>query len=150
MQSSLMVDTSPGDDMKITRGALAAAVHVARPCTASSSLGYTARTLRTVPFVADDNGMGSSVFADESGDESARERSGDGRRRSVFRRRDDDGATPADGEPMDPSAGDVGAADDRGDASDDEPHSRERDGTGDETMTVFSGDEVYELAVDDE
>ena len=94
--------------------------------------------------------MGSSVFADESGDESARERSGDGRRRSVFRRRDDDGATPADGEPMDPSAGDVGAADDRGDASDDEPHSRERDGTGDETMTVFSGDEVYELAVDDE
>jgi hypothetical protein len=95
--------------------------------------------------------MGSSIFADESGDESARERSANGRRRSVFRRRDDDGATPADEEAMDPSDGDEGAADDSGDASDDERSpGRERDGTGDGTMTVFSGDEVYELAVDDE
>jgi hypothetical protein len=80
--------------------------------------------------------MSSSIFADESGDESAREgRTGD-RRRSVFRRRDDDAESPDD-EPMELSddkqpAGDDGAA------------------GGTETMTVFTGGDVFEVAAENE
>lgn len=101
--------------------------------------------------------MGSSIFADESGGESAGEQCTDDRRRSVFRRRDDEGTPPgsegardASRRGQDASDGREAAADGCEDGGDDEhPSSEGGDGSEDETMTVFSGDEVYEFAVDD-
>ncbi|WP_323674373.1 hypothetical protein [Halorubellus sp. PRR65] len=91
--------------------------------------------------------MGSSIFADESGDESVREERGDGRPPSVFRRRRDDEGGRAD---------DSGETTDGDERTDDdarrEPDAGARRAYGDDdesTMTVFSGDEVYEVVVDD-
>jgi hypothetical protein len=88
--------------------------------------------------------MGSSIFADESGDESARERRTDDRRRSVFRRHDDDRrSTDGDGTGQ---TGEEPAGDDEGESADD----RATGGGEGETMRVFNGSEVFEVSVDDE
>ncbi|MFC6952252.1 hypothetical protein [Halorubellus litoreus] len=83
--------------------------------------------------------MGSSIFADESGDESAREERTDEREPSVFRRRDDAKAGRMDD-----------GVDDESHSTDDVDRSESGSGDGGATMRVFSGDEVFEVAVDDE
>lgn len=102
--------------------------------------------------------MGQSIFADESGAESARERDADGRQ-SIFRRREQD-ATDETGA-TDATDGDSGAST-RDEASPGEDEAAallgedaialaRGDGESDDgTMTVFSGDEVFEIEVDDE
>jgi hypothetical protein len=87
--------------------------------------------------------MGRSIFADESGDESVQERRTEAGRQSVFRDPAgvvDEEHDPEDGscERTDPSVESRPVGDDDGDDATDRP-----------TMTVFSGDEVYEIGVDD-
>ncbi|WP_227133861.1 hypothetical protein [Halorubellus salinus] len=91
--------------------------------------------------------MGSSIFADESGDESARDRRRDEREPSVFRRPQDTEPASTDG------TGEQRPHDDGRDVGRDD-RDIDREGREDvddaTTMTVFSGDDVFEFAVDDE
>jgi hypothetical protein len=85
--------------------------------------------------------MGSrSIFADESGDESARDRRTDERKPSVFRGGNEtDRVSPDD---------DHESGDGRESGGDRDAHGE--DGDGATTMTVFSGDDVFEFAVEDD
>jgi len=103
--------------------------------------------------------MGSSIFADESGDESARERRTADGRRSIFRQHDGeaDGGETGDEESGGEEQGDgegLRSSRDGEEVACDTDEGRRSgsggDGSEDGTMTVFSGGEVFEVAVDDE
>lgn len=97
--------------------------------------------------------MGSSIFADESGDESARDRRTDERKPSVFRRPQDTerASTDDDGEQRPYDDRDVGSdGRDTGRNGRDTGREGSEDVDGATTMTVFSGDDVFEFAVDDD